>query len=116
MRQKLSAAQLNELSKLLASGIKRQTCVSGQADGTNTSTGLAVIGVGTSVAQLAPMLRFEIVSKTGHGCTGGAMLLEESNISTPLGKALSERGEAGDVLGLDDGKASACLRRRRGFR
>ena len=116
MRQKLSAAQLNELGKLRASGIKRQACVSGKANGTNTSTRLAVVGVGTSIVQLALMLRFEFVSKSGHGCTGGAMLLEESNISAPLGKALSVRGEVGDVLGLDDGEASARHSRGKGIR
>ena len=56
MRQELSAAQLNELGKFGASGIKRQACVSGKANGTNTSTRLAVGGVGSSEMQLAPML------------------------------------------------------------
>ena len=66
-----------------------------------------MIGVGASKVQLAPMHSFEIVSIAGHGGTGSAMLLEESNISTPLGKALSKRSEASDVLGLHDGDARA---------
>ena len=116
MRQKLSAAQLNELGKLRASGIKRQASVGGKANGTNTSAGLAVIGVWASVVQLAPMLRAEIVSKSGHGNLGSAMLLEKGDISTPLSKALSIRCEVGNVFGLDYGEASAWLSRGGGIR
>ena len=107
MSHKLGAAQFSELGKLLASSIERQTGICSEADGTHTCTRLAVIGVGTSKVQLAPMQSFEVVSKSGHGGTGSAMFLEESNISTPLGKALSKRSEASDVLGLHDGDARA---------
>ena len=89
MRQKLSAAQLNVPGKLGASGIKGQAGIGGKANGANTSAGLAVVGVGTSVVQLAPMLGAEIIGMSGHGNPGGAMLLEEGDISTPLSKALS---------------------------
>ena len=64
-----------------------------------------MVGVGASKVQLAPMQSFEIMRIAGHGGTGSAMFLEESNISTPLGKALSKRSEASDVLGLHDGNA-----------
>ena len=116
MRQKLSAAQLNVPGKLRASGIKRQAGIGGKANGTNTSAGLAAIGVRASVVQLAPMLRAEIVSKSGHGNLGSAMLLEKGDISTPLSKALSICREVGNVFGLDDGKASAWLVRWCGIR
>ena len=116
MRQKLSAPQLNELGKLWASGGKWQAGVGGKANGTNASAGLAAIGVRASEVQLTPMHGTEIESKSGHGSLGGAVLLEEGDISTPLSKPFSIRGKVGNVFGLDDGEASAWLGRWSGFR
>ena len=116
MSYDLSPPQFHERSKALTSRLQMKAGIGGKSNSTNTSTRLAAVGVGTSEMQLAPMLRFEIVSKSDHGCTGGAMLLKESNIGTPLSKALSIRGEVGDVLGLDDGEASARHTRKGGIR
>ena len=107
MRQELSAPQFNELGKLRASGSKRQAGVGGKSNGSNASAGLTAIWVRGSEVQLAPMQRTEIESKSVHGSLGGAVLLEESEISTPVSKPFSISSEVRNVLGLDDGKARA---------
>ena len=116
MRQKLRAPQFNVLGKLWASGIKRQAGVGGEANGSNASAGLTAVGVRAGVVQLAPMHRTELEGKSAHGSLGGAVLLKERDISTPLSQPFSIRGEVGDVLSLDDGEARTRNRRWYGFR
>ena len=116
MRQELSAPKLNECGKLWASGGKRQAGVGGEANGSNASAGLTAVGVRAGVVQLAPMHRTELEGKSAHGSLGGAVLLKERDISTPLSQPFSIRGEVGDVLSLDDGEARTRNRRWYGFR